>query len=118
LLKNRSIKVTALALLLALVAGCAMFQADPVGSSLVAAKNTYEAYIVQAGEAYKSGTITQPQLVEIRNVGNRFYDAYQLAEQAYLVKNEKDYVKQRTAAEAALLQLTNLIQKYVQKRSA
>ena len=62
--------ITALALILVLVSACAMFQADPVGSSLVAAKNTYESYITQAGEAFKAGTITQPQLVEIRNVGS------------------------------------------------
>lgn len=111
----RNIRTIPLCLVLILAIGisaCAIFQSDPTGASLVTMRNGYEAVIQESGRAYQAGAITQTQLAEIVGVGHKFHDAYVLASNAYLLKQEKDVDKYKLEAARLLASLQDLARKY------
>ena len=97
---------------LLMIYSCALFQRDPVGASLVTMRNGYESVIKESGAAYQAGAITKVQLGEIVQVGRKFYDAYVLATNAYLLQAEGEAEKQRLEAARLLAALQGLARKY------
>ena len=100
-------------LLLALaVPACTMFQKDPVGSSLIAARNGYESVVRESGSAYKAGAISADQLKQIVALGRKFHDSYGLAVDAHLLQNEKDEQMYQLQLQKILAEMQDLARKY------
>lgn len=86
------------------VQSCALYNSDPVGTTLLTMKDSYEASIRTAGRLYAQGLITEPQLRQVRDQGNKFYAGYQAAvaanEQRKLEPSDARLVNLRASLDA------------------
>lgn len=104
--------ITAIALVITLQA-CALFKSDPVGATLLTMKNSYEAAVRTAGQAYLNGAITEVQLRGFRDGANRFYQSYLAIVAAHEAGSLKEGDERLKLVQEALSALETIIAKQV-----